>query len=227
MSNQGNKSAIDSVSEYIGENRRKLKGKFWFVPDRGGFVWFAALVPFLAFMVLVYSGIDFGFHWDEDFNKIDSVAYSLQHGFTLLPEQYSYPGVGYLLTLSALTPELVHEIADGKRDPEALKSALLPVLKEKAFRLRLRRIFGFVTALTTLWIYFAVLIWGRSWLEAMGAALFFTFSWEMIYHARWIAPDGILMQFGALTFFLLSLAWRKNSRLAILLAAVAAYAKRR
>jgi len=116
----------------------------------------------------------------------------------------------------------VREIAEGKRNPEALKNALLPVLKEKAFRLRLRRIFGFVTALTALWIYFAVLIWGRSWLEAVCAALFFTFSWEMVYHARWIAPDGILMQFGALTFLLLSLAWRKSSRLAIFLAAMAA-----
>jgi 4-amino-4-deoxy-L-arabinose transferase-like glycosyltransferase len=173
-------------------------------------------------MVLVYSGIDFGFHWDEDFNKIDSVAYSLQNGFTLLPEQYSYPGVGYWLTISALTPELLHEIADGKRDSEALKNTLLHTLREKAFRLRLRRMFGFLTALTTVWIYFAVLSWGRSWLEALCAALFFTFSWEMVYHARWIAPDGILMQFGALTFFLLSLAWRTGSRRAICFAAMAA-----
>jgi hypothetical protein len=220
--NQGNKSALDSVAGYAVQGKDKLKRKFLFLLSRVGLVWFAALLPFLAFMVLVYSGIDFGFHWDEDFNKIDSVAYSLQNGFTLLPEQYSYPGVGYWLTLSALTPELVHEIAHGKRSPEALKNALLPALKGKVFRLRLRRIFGFVTALTAVWIYFAVLIWGRCWLEGMCAALFFTFSWEMVYHARWIAPDGILMQFGALTFLLLSFGWRRGSSRAICFAAMAA-----
>ena len=185
-------------------------------------VWLAALLPFLAFLLLVYRGIDFGAHWDENYNKIDSVAYSLQNGFTLLPEQYSYPGVNYWLTFSALTPELLHAIVDGKRNPEALKNTLLPVLNGQVFRLRLRRIFGFITALTVLWIYFAVLIWGRSWLEAVCAAMFFAFSWEMVYHARWIAPDGILMQFGALTFLLLSIAWRTGSRKALYFAAVAA-----
>jgi hypothetical protein len=220
--NQKNKSGLDSVAGYVVRGRGKLKQKFRLLSSRRELVWFAPVLPFLAFMVLVYSGIDFGFHWDEDFNKITSVAYSLQNGFTLLPEQYSYPGIGYWLTFSALTPELVQEIAHGKRNPEVLKNALLPVLKGKVFRLRLRRIFAFLTALTTVWIYFAVLIWGRSWLEAMCAALFFAFSWEMVYHARWIAPDGILMQFGALTFFLLSLAWRTGSRRAILFAAMTA-----
>ena len=185
-------------------------------------VWFAPVLPFLAFLLLVYRGIDFGAHWDENYNKIDSVAYSLQNGFTLLPEQYSYPGVNYWLTFSALTPELAKEFVDGKRDPEGLRKALLPVLRGQVFRLRLRKIFAFVTALTTIWIYFAVLIWGRSWLEAMFAVLFFTFSWEMVYHARWIAPDGILMQFGALTFFLLSLARRTSSRNLLYFAAIAA-----
>lgn len=31
------------------------------------------------------------------------------------------------------------------------------------------------------------------------AACFLAFSWEVAYHIRWIATDGILMQFGALT----------------------------
>ncbi len=185
-------------------------------------VWLGALLPFLAFLLLVYGGIDFGVHWDEYYNKIDSVAYSLQNNFTLLPELYSYPGVNYWLTFGALTPELARAMVDGKRNPEALKNTLLPVLRAQRFKLRLRRIFGFITALTAVWIYFAVLIWGRSWLEAMLAALFFAFSWEMVYHARWIAPDSILMQFGALTFLLLSIAWRTGSRKAVYFAAVAA-----
>src|SRR5271165_6166361 len=91
----------------------------------GSLVWFAPMLPFLAFLLLVYRGIDFGVHWEENFNKIDSVAYSIEHGFTLLPEEYSYPGVNYWLTFSALTPELAQELVHGDSDPEALKNALL------------------------------------------------------------------------------------------------------
>jgi len=189
---------------------------------RNRLVWVAPVLPFLAFLLLVYRGIDFGVHWDEPGNEIEPVAYSLQNGFTLLPSQYGYPGMGYWLTFSALTPELGRAIVDGKRSPEDLKNTLLPILRGEVFRLRVRRIFGFVTALTTVWIYLAVLVWGRSWLEALYASLLFAFSWEMVYHARWIAPDSILMQFGALTLLLVSVAWRTGSRWALYSAAVAA-----
>jgi hypothetical protein len=172
--------------------------------------------------MLAYRGIDFGVHWDENYNKIDSVTHSLQQGFTLLPEQYSYPGVGYWLTLTGLTPELTHALVHGKRTPTALRDGLLPVLQGQPFRLRLRRIFAFIAALTALWIYFTVLVWRRSWLEAICATLFFGLSWEMVYHARFIAPDAILMQFGALTFLLLSVAWVRQCRWALYFAAVAA-----
>ena len=189
---------------------------------RNRLVWVTPVLPFLAFLLLVYRGIDFGVHWDEFSNNIEPVAYSLQNGFTLLPSQYGYPGVGYWLTFSASTPELGRAIVDGKRSPEELKNTLVPVLRGEVFRLRLRRVFGFVTALTAVWIYFAVLVWGRSWLEALYASLLFAFSWEMVYHARWIAPDSILMQFGALTLLLVSVAWRTGSRWALYSAVVAA-----
>ena len=208
----------EPIAGRLTDSQRRLR----FPSFKSGLIWITPVLPFLAFLLLVFRGIDFGLHWDENVYKIDSVAYSLEHGFTLLPDEYGYPGVNYWLTFSALTPELARELIHGKRDPEGLKNALLPVLRGQPFKLRLRRIYGFVTALTAIWIYFAVLIWGRSWFEAMCAAMFFTFSWETVYHARWIAPDGILMQFGALTFLLLSLAWRTGSRKALYFAAIAA-----
>ena len=125
---------------------------------RNRLVWVAPVLPFLAFLALVYRGIDFGVHWDEFSNQIELVVYSLQNGFTLLPSQYGYPGVGYWLTFSALTPELGRAMVDGKRSPEELKKTLEPILRGEVFRLRVRRIFGFVTALTTVWIYLAVLV---------------------------------------------------------------------
>ena len=209
---------VETIPQSSSYSNRRF-GSFFF---GGGLAPLAALLPFLAFLLVVNRGIDFGVHWDEPGNIIAPVALSFQHGFTLLPEDYSYPGVVYWLPLAGLTPEVTRAIVSGKRTPDSLKDELLPVLKGQAFLLRLRRIFAFVTALTVLWIYFAVLVWGRSWREAMCAAFFFAFSWEVVYHARWAAPDGILMQFGALAFLLLSLAWRTDSRWPLFLAAVAA-----
>jgi hypothetical protein len=44
--------------------------------------------------------------------------------------------------------------------------------------------------------------WWKAWPEALLAACFLAFSWEVAYHLRWIATDGMLMQFGALTVLL-------------------------
>src|SRR5580704_13669763 len=77
-----------------------------FVPPGPVLLSALALVPFLLTLALACRGIDFGFHWDEDYNKMDAVAYSLDRDFTLLPDGYIYPGVNYWLTFGALAPEL-------------------------------------------------------------------------------------------------------------------------
>ena len=161
-------------------------------------------------------------HWDEDHNKLNAVAFSLQNGFTLLPDSYTYPGVNYWLTLDAMAPELIGEVVNGRLKPAEFRADLLPVLQTPGFRLRLRRVFAFVTSLTAVWIYLTVLVWNRPWWEAGCASCLFAFSWEIVYHSRWIAPDTILMQFGALTFLLVSVAWKTNSRWALYGAAISA-----
>ena len=50
-----------------------------------------------------------------------------------------------------------------------------------------------------MWLYRLVLTWRSSKVEALLAASLLAFSWEVSYHTRWVAPDGLLMQFGALT----------------------------
>ena len=181
-----------------------------------------ALVPFLLLLGLTWEGIDFGFHWDEDFNKINAVVYSLEHECTLLPDGYTYPGVNYWLTVATLTPEIVRTAHRCGLDGKAYQAALVPVLRSPAFLLRLRRVYSGVTALTAVWIFLTVWAWGGEiWLAGMSGLMLAT-TFEVIYHARWVAPDTILMQFGALTLWLLVLAWKRNWSPAAPLAAVAA-----
>ena len=82
------------IAERLTDSARRFRLRWR--PNR--LVWVAPVLPFLAFLLLVYRGIDFGVHWDEPGNEIEPVAYSLQNGFTLLPSQYGYPGVNYWLS---------------------------------------------------------------------------------------------------------------------------------
>jgi len=187
-----------------------------------GFAYTLAIIPFLVLLALASRGIDFGYHWDEVHNKINALDYSLEHNFTLLPDGYTYPGVNYWLALGTLSPEILTTLANVGPDAAAFKAKLKPVIHGEPFLLRLRHVYVFIAALTAIWIFLAVLEWGGHWLEALGSSLLFATSPEVVYHARWVAPDAVLMQFGALTFLLLVIAWKRNSRLALRLAAMAA-----
>ncbi|MDQ3753208.1 MAG: glycosyltransferase family 39 protein, partial [Acidobacteriota bacterium] len=90
--------------------------------------------------------------------------------------------------------------------------------------MRLRAIFLVITSLSVLWIYVLVVVWRGAWVEALLAGLFLALSWEVAYHLRWVATDGMLMQFGALTLLcvMLSRVRPLNGRFWLQLAAVAA-----
>jgi hypothetical protein len=181
-----------------------------------------ALIPFLFVLTLAWWSVDFGYHWDEDHNKINAVAYSLDHGFTLLPDGYTYPGVNYWLTLGTLLPEIWQTTRQSGPDVAAYKQTLTPFIHSPAFHYRLRRVYAFVAALTGVWIFLAILVWGGTARAALFGSLLFASSFEVLYHARWIAPDPVLMQFGALTLLFLALAWKRHSVPALYAAAAAA-----
>src|SRR5471030_494922 len=105
---------------------------------------FLALIPFLFVLTLAWWGVDFGYHWDEDHNKVEAVAYSLDHNFTLLPDGYEYPGVNYWLTLGTVAPEIWQTVRQAGPNPPALKAALTPFIHGQTFRLRLRRVYAVV-----------------------------------------------------------------------------------
>jgi len=162
-------------------------------------------------------GIDYGLHWDERPWQIGPVKHMVERR-TLLPGYYNYPSFDYLLNLLVLSPDTVTARPPG----ESLRQHLLHVLDSHAYVLRLRAIYLLITSLSIVWVYALVRQRGGSCPEALLAASLPACSWEVAYHLRWVATDGLLMQFGSVTVLLAiqALQTRKNSWL--MSAAVAA-----
>jgi hypothetical protein len=140
-------------------------------------------------------GIDFGEHWDEP-RFLDSIAKTVQSG-TLLPGAYHYPSVSYWLGLVPVASDWFSLQAQlrGEAPPSS------PDTIER-YLMRTRSLFLVVSAAAVLWVFLLVWMWRRRPLEAALAAAFLGTSWEVAYHLRWIAPDGVLMQLVALTALL-------------------------
>lgn len=173
------------------------------------------LLPVLLPLSLVIAagiwGVDFGNHWDED-KLIPQLRDTIRTG-VFLPGWYRYPSITYWLNLLGLAPYIVGIAAKGGAEPSDLRAYLIDVTGGDIFRLQARKIFIVVSALAILWVYLFILVdRKRSWMESLLGALFLGFSWEVGYHMRWIAPDGVLMQFGALTIFFVFLALQADRR---------------
>jgi 4-amino-4-deoxy-L-arabinose transferase-like glycosyltransferase len=155
------------------------------------------LLPLLVLIGSDLRGLDFGIHWDEKCCQIAPVQTMVNTGI-LLPNYYNYPSFDYWVNLAGLIPDIVAVRAykDNRRQ------RLLQAMNGHLYHMRLRTIFLVITALSVLWVYLLVFIWRQSWVEALLASSFLALSWEVAYHLRWIATDGMLMQFGALTLLL-------------------------
>jgi 4-amino-4-deoxy-L-arabinose transferase-like glycosyltransferase len=119
----------------------------------------------------------------------------------------------YWLGLSGTIPHIIGALQQIGYDPESILKHLYIVIKNEVSALQVRQIFLFVSSLSIIWVYIAEIIWKRSVVEALLVAALLGFSWEIAYHARWIAPDAILMQFGALTLLLVICSIRCKSNI--------------
>lgn len=178
----------------------------------------------LLFVVTGLRGLDFGRHWDEDIQR-RAVMRAVTRD-TLLPGFYKYPSVSFALSVAAATPKLV---AETHANDDGLSSVLLTdndavvkYVQSDAYKLRARALFLLASALAILWIAIAARSSGASWLGALFAAALLGGSWELAYHARWIAPDTVMVQFTALC--LAALLAARNSPRAAGLCCVAALA---
>ena len=179
-----------------------------------------------VFVLTGWKGRDFGRHWDEDFN-LDKIRRPLTNG-VFLPGSYTYPGMVFDIGTMALLPETIpFLIRTAKGLPPSYPSytgpyqeivpnekvvPLVEFASGKAFLLRLRGILLVLTSLSGVWVFLAVRAWKRSGWEGVFAAAVLLTSWEIAYHARWVAPDALQMQFAALWLMLFAFALRSSSR---------------
>ena len=171
------------------------------VPLSDRAAWLLFLLPLTFFLWTGARGLDYGEHWDEGFQvQLTQRAVSEE---TLLPGWYNYPSVSYWLALAAISPEAlsadysgVHtrgplRVGEPVKGLAPIKEALTQTIQDPGFLLRMRRIFLSVSALTVLGVFLATRRKGGPWESLFAAGLVAT-SWEVAYHARWVAPDMIL-----------------------------------
>jgi|GEM_PF-1951748 len=184
------------------------------------------LAVFLAlFAIEGLLGVDFGSHWDEWYH-VQGVTGCIQR-MSLMPDGLSYGGpyftMGFPVVVAHQWKNLLAILHDMRAQPFRVDPAAFPsVAKFKAeaaalvntpqYVVEVRSVFVVVTTLAILWVFLAS--WRcqpRRWGVALAAAAFMAFSWELGYHARWVAIDAPLTQFSALQLFLFCAAWRSPS----------------
>jgi hypothetical protein len=176
------------------------------------------LLPLVMLIGTGLRGLDFGQHWDERHYQVGPMETMLRTRQPL-PGYYGYPSLDYWIATAAVLPDALAELTRG---PGA-RDRVLSTIETHAFLLRLRTVFLGICALSVLWVYLLVLSWRDSVPEALLAATALATSWEVAYHSRWIATDGILMQFGGLTILLVMQSQiRPRAQVWLFLAAVAA-----
>jgi Dolichyl-phosphate-mannose-protein mannosyltransferase len=200
--------------------------------------YFLFIIPFSIFVGSGLMGVNFGSHWDEH-TQMASVGYSLYEG-RLLPAHYAYPSMAYWLILGSALPSLWGNKEQSFKYANTHKLELDSFSASTRFKVpvvdpgtsfvsaegyfRARSVFIVVSALGILWTYLTILTLRGSALEALFGACLIGLSWEFAYHSRWVAPDAIVMQFGALTLCALVLAAKRSPKFLSLAAAAAGMA---
>lgn len=172
------------------------------------FRWIPLALPLLAFWLTGIAGLDYGYHWDEP-KLLESVRVSVYEG-VYLPTFYNYPSVSHALGVFTALPEIVNNIDRNHLNEPIFQGHIAAYqLDNHSITLRTRLIFLTISSLAIVWVYALMLSWrGSVWLGLLSSSVL-AFSWEVAYHARWIAPDAILMQFGALFLLCLIRAYRQ------------------
>ena len=156
------------------------------------------------------KGIDFRRHWDER-KLFKSIRETIPAG-KVLPGWYNYPSMVYDLTVLSESPEILTAYVADRSSFKSIMRKSLVGDELRNFTLRARLLFLGIATLSLLWTYLLVFIWTKQWSQALLSAAVLASSWEYAYHARWIAPDAVLMQFGILTILLVFLSIGSSGR---------------
>lgn len=186
----------------------------------------ALLLIFVAlFLIDGFMGVDFGQHWDEWYH-VQGVAGCIQRT-SLLPEGLSYGGpyftLGFPVVLAHQWPNVRDILREMRTQPFRVDPSAFPavarfkaeataLLNTTPYLVEVRSVFVGLTALAIVWMFLASLrCMPRRPGVALATAGLLAFSWELGYHARWIAIDAPLAQFCALELFCFCAAWRAPS----------------
>src|SRR5689334_914376 len=161
------------------------------------------------FVVTGFRGVNFGFHWDEVEFHVTPMRQAVASG-VLLPRQYIYPSFEKWMLFWATLPAGLRAGLATNFDPPRVQKALLAAFDAPHYLLDARCLFIVVSSLGILWVYGAALALRMKWWVALVAAAGLGLSWEFAYHARFAVADGALVQFSALTLFMLALYLRNR-----------------
>jgi len=158
--------------------------------------WWGASIVLVAFGCLVvtgFIGLDFGRHWDEPV-QLQLVNATISSGSFLPNHFYSYPSVTYLLSLLGVLPKVLTGIGNHK------------TITGNQFFVPARAVFLVATSLGGVWLYLGLRRRAGELGAAFGAATYLL-SFELAYHARWIAPDAVMAMMTALFLWFFVIAW--------------------
>ena len=165
-----------------------------------------ALIAALAISIVTgLRGIDFGYHWDEP-RITDSVVDAYRTG-VFLPRWYSYPSLSFDVAMATAAPDAVaaaRAAPPQTADSGSIKDVIANAIDKTRLLLRLRVVFLVLTLLAAVWAFLAARQLLASPLEAALASLLLLSSWEIAYHARWVAPDGLMMSAAAFAILLMA-----------------------
>jgi hypothetical protein len=131
----------------------------------------------------------------------------------VIPGWYNYHSLTYLI---CLITALTHFPAASGADWSETVQKLSQYVDSTSFTHLLRAVFAVLTASTALFAVLAARAVRAGSLSAAVSAAIVLASFEVFYHARWIAPDPLLMLAGAMT--LASALWAaRDQRLPVLL----------
>jgi hypothetical protein len=187
------------------------------------------------FFVTGLGGLEFGEHWDEG-RLLGSFAHAWGTG-SLRPTFYVYPSVTHWLFWLPGLPSFLSGFPAAKQclgtvdalEPTAWTPCLehwtehaIASIEPKVMLLRARFVFLVISSIGVALTGLAAWRHRRRAGEVAIAAGVVGLSWEVQYHARWTAPDAILMTAAALTMLLLHEAERRASPRWLTAAAAAA-----